>query len=161
MSRTDLWRRMLAERLGSALLAGVVIGSGIAAQRLLPGETGLELFENVAANAAGLYALILMFGPVSGAHFNPVVSFVDAAFGGIRWRTALFYVPAQVAGCIRPARKWDLGVSSLHAEPADDGWGYTFSSEPGRAQRIIRSAAFAMPTQSRRTSDATFRPIHS
>ena len=74
----------MAEYLGSALLAAVVIGSGIAAQQLSPGNTGLELLENAAATAAGLYALILMFAPVSGAHFNPVVSFVDAAFGGTR-----------------------------------------------------------------------------
>jgi arsenate reductase len=100
MSGTDLWRRLLGEWLGSALLAAVVIGSGIAAQRLSPGQIGLELFENAAATAAGLYVLILMFAPLSGAHFNPVVSFVDAAFGGTRWRTALVYLPAQVAGCV-------------------------------------------------------------
>ena len=103
MSRTDLWRRLLAEWLGSALLAAVVIGSGIAAQRLSPGQTGLQLFENAAATGAGLYALIVMFAPVSGAHFNPVVSFVDAGFGGIPWRTALVYLPAQVAGCVSGA----------------------------------------------------------
>ena len=74
-----LWRRLLAEFLGSAFLAAVVIGSGIAAQRLSPGQTGLALLENAAATAAGLFAIILMFGPVSGGHFNPVVSFVDAA----------------------------------------------------------------------------------
>ena len=95
-----LWRRLLAELLGSAFLAAVVIGSGIAAQRLSPGATGLELLENAAATAAGLFAIILMFGPVSGAHFNPVVSFADAAFGGLRWRDAAAYLPAQVAGCI-------------------------------------------------------------
>jgi arsenate reductase len=95
-----LWRRLLAELLGSAFLAAVVIGSGIAAQRLSPGQTGLELLENAAATAAGLFAIILMFGPVSGAHFNPVVSFADAAFGGLRWRDAAAYLPAQVAGCI-------------------------------------------------------------
>jgi glycerol uptake facilitator-like aquaporin len=100
MNRMDLGRRLLAEWLGSALLAAVVIGSGIAAQRLSPGQTGLELFENAAATAAGLYALIAILGPVSGAHFNPVVSFVDAAFGGTRWRTAMLYLPAQAAGCI-------------------------------------------------------------
>jgi glycerol uptake facilitator-like aquaporin len=103
MKRTDLGRRLLAEWLGSALLAAVVIGSGIAAQRLSPGQTGLELFENAAATGAGLYALIAMLGPVSGAHFNPVVSFVAAAFGGTRWSTAALYLPAQVAGCISGA----------------------------------------------------------
>jgi glycerol uptake facilitator-like aquaporin len=86
--------------LGSAFLAAVVVGSGIAAQRYSPGATGLELLENAAATAAGLFAIILMFGPVSGGHFNPVVSFVDAAFGGLPWRDAAAYLPVQVAGCI-------------------------------------------------------------
>jgi glycerol uptake facilitator-like aquaporin len=94
-----LWRRLSAEFVGSAFLAAVVIGSGIAAQQLSPGDIGLELLENAAATATGLYALILMIGPVSGAHFNPVVSFVDAAFGGLSWRNAVAYLPAQVAGC--------------------------------------------------------------
>ena len=98
-----LWRRVTAEFLGSAFLAAVVIGSGIAAQRLSPGQTGLQLLENAAATAAGLFAIILMFGPVSGGHFNPVVSFVDAAFGGLSWRDAAAYLPAQVAGCIAGA----------------------------------------------------------
>ena len=98
-SPVPLLRRLLAEFLGSAFLAAVVIGSGIAAQRLSPGQTGLELLENSAATAAGLFAIILMFGPVSGGHFNPVVSFVDAAFGGLSWRDAAAYLPAQVAGC--------------------------------------------------------------
>ena len=79
------WRRILAEFLGSAFLAAVVIGAGIAAQRLSPGQTGLQLLEDAAATAAGLFAIILMFGPVSGGHFNPVVSFTDAAFGGLSW----------------------------------------------------------------------------
>src|SRR5580704_17008464 len=92
-------RRLLAELLGSAFLAALVVGSGIAAQQLSPGDTGLELFENAAATAAGLYTIILIFGPVSGGHFNPVVSLADASFGGIRWRDALAYLPAQVAGC--------------------------------------------------------------
>ena len=77
-----------------------MIGSGIAAQTLSPGDVGLQLFENAAATAAGLFTIILMFGPVSGGHFNPVVSLADASFGGIRWRDALVYIPAQIAGCI-------------------------------------------------------------
>jgi glycerol uptake facilitator-like aquaporin len=95
-----LARRLFAELLGSAFLAAVVVGSGIAAQQLSPNETGLELFENAAATAAGLFAIILMFGPVSGGHFNPVVSLVDASFGGLSRRDALAYIPAQIAGCI-------------------------------------------------------------
>jgi glycerol uptake facilitator-like aquaporin len=95
-----LARRLLAELLGSAFLAALVIGSGIAAQMLSPHEVGLELFENAAATAAGLYTIILMFGPVSGGHFNPVVSLADAAFGGLSWRDALAYIPTQSAGCV-------------------------------------------------------------
>jgi glycerol uptake facilitator-like aquaporin len=99
MLETALWRRLSAEFIGSAFLAAVVVGSGIAAQQLSPGNTGLELLENAAATGAGLFALILMVGPVSGAHFNPVVSFVDAAFGGMSWRNATAYLVAQMAGC--------------------------------------------------------------
>ena len=98
-----LWRRLFAEFLGSALLAAIVIGSGIAAQQLSPGNVGLELLQNALVTGAGLFALILIFGALSGAHFNPVVSFVDAAFGGISWRDAAAYLPAQVAGCIAGA----------------------------------------------------------
>jgi arsenate reductase len=109
-----LWRRLAAEFLGSAFLAALVIGSGIAAQRLSPGDTGLELLENAAATAAGLFAIILMFGSVSGGHFNPVVSFVDAAFGGVSWRDAAAYLPAQVAGCITGA----VAANLMFALPA-------------------------------------------
>src|SRR2546430_1876405 len=98
-----LGRRLAAEFLGSGFLTAVVIGSGIAAQRLSPADTGLELLENAAATAAGLFAVILMFGPVSGAHFNPVVSFADAALGGLSWRNAATHLPAQVAGCVTGA----------------------------------------------------------
>lgn len=97
-----LYRRLLAEYLGSAFLAALVLGSGIAAQNLSH-DSGLQLLENAAATAAGLFAIILMFGPISGGHFNPVVSLVDAAFGGLSRRDALAYLPAQVAGCISGA----------------------------------------------------------
>ena len=80
-----------------------MVGSGIAAQQLSPNDVGLQLTENAGATALGLFAIILMFGPVSGAHFNPVVSFVDAAFGGVPRRTAAAYLPAQVTGCITGA----------------------------------------------------------
>ena len=101
--RPALRFRLLAEFVGSAFLAAVVIGSGIAAQTLSPGQTGLELLENAAVTAAGLFAVILMVGAVSGGHLNPVVSLVDASFGGIRWRDAAAYVPAQIGGCIAGA----------------------------------------------------------
>jgi glycerol uptake facilitator-like aquaporin len=108
-----LWRRLLAEFLGSAFLAAVVIGSGDRRPAAVPGQTGLELLENAAATAAGLFASILMFGPVSGGHFNPVVSFVDAVFGGLSWRDAA-YLPAQVAGCIAGA----VAANLMFALPA-------------------------------------------
>jgi glycerol uptake facilitator-like aquaporin len=101
--RAPLPRRLFAEFLGSAFLAAVVVGSGIAAAQLSTGDVGLQLFENAVATAAGLFTIILMFGPVSGGHFNPVVSLVDASFGGLRWRDAFAYVPAQVFGCIAGA----------------------------------------------------------
>jgi glycerol uptake facilitator-like aquaporin len=100
MSTPPLARRLLAELLGSAFLAALVIGSGIAAQTLSPGDVGLQLLENALATAAGLATIILMFGPVSGGHFNPVVSLADASFGGISVRDALAYIPAQIVGCV-------------------------------------------------------------
>src|ERR1700691_1300299 len=109
-----LARRLFAELLGSAFLAALVIGSGIAAQTPPPNDVGLQLFENAAATAAGLFTIILMFGPVSGGHFNPVVSLADASFGGICWRDALAYIPAQIAGCILGAITAN-GMSSLAA----------------------------------------------
>jgi arsenate reductase len=114
MTVAPLPRRLLAEFLGSAFLAGAVIGSGIAAAQLSPGDVGLQLFENAAATAAGLFTFILMFGPVSGGHFNPAVSLVDAAFGGLRWRHALAYIPAQVGGCIAGA----VAANAMFALPA-------------------------------------------
>jgi glycerol uptake facilitator-like aquaporin len=93
-------RRVAGEFLGSALLTAVVIGSGIAAQQLSPTDTGLQLLENAIATALGLTVLILVFAPLSGAHFNPVVSAVDALLGYRPWLDVARYVPAQIVGCI-------------------------------------------------------------
>jgi arsenate reductase len=95
---TTLGRRATAEAAGTGLLVAVVVGSGIFAQRLSPNDTGLQLLENSLATAGGLVALILAFGSVSGAHFNPVVTLADRCFGGMTTREALVYVPAQIAG---------------------------------------------------------------
>ena len=94
----DLARRLVAEALGAGFLLIAVIGSGIMASRLSPEDTGLQLFENAAATAAALIGLILVFGAVSGAHFNPVVTLVDRAFGAITTRDAGLYIAAQVVG---------------------------------------------------------------
>jgi len=96
--RPDLWRRCLAEALGTGLLVAVVVGSGIAAQTLSPGDVGLQLLENAAATAGGLVALILALGPVSGAHFNPVVTLADRFFGGLSTRETIAYMPSQIVG---------------------------------------------------------------
>jgi glycerol uptake facilitator-like aquaporin len=95
---TVLARQALAEFLGSAGLVTVVIGSGIAAQRLSPDDVGLQLLENALATGAGLVALILAFGPVSGGHFNPVVTMADRFFGGVTNRQVAVYLPAQLVG---------------------------------------------------------------
>ena len=98
MTPSPILRKVVAEFIGTALLLMAVIGSGIAAQRLSPGDVGLELLENALATGAALVAIILSIGSVSGAHLNPVVSVADAAFGGMRWREAAGYVVAQLLG---------------------------------------------------------------
>jgi glycerol uptake facilitator-like aquaporin len=94
----DLRRRLVAEALGTGLLTTAVIGSGIMASRLSPDDVGLQLLENAAATAGALIGLILVFGAVSGAHFNPVVTLVDRAFGSISGRDCGLYLIAQIAG---------------------------------------------------------------
>jgi len=94
----DLARRASAEAVGTALLVAIVVGSGIAAQRLSPSDVGLQLLENSTATGAGLVALILALGSVSGAHFNPVVTLADRVLGGTSTRDAGVYGIAQVAG---------------------------------------------------------------
>ncbi len=94
----DLARRAAAEGVGTALLALAVVGSGIAASRLSPGDVGLQLFENAVATAGALVAIILAVGPVSGAHLNPVVTLADRVFGALTTVEAAAYCGAQVAG---------------------------------------------------------------
>lgn len=94
----DLTRRLVAESLGTGLLLIAVVGSGIAAERLSPNDTGLQLLENAAATAAALVAIILALGPVSGAHLNPVVTLADRIFGGLSNFEAAAYVAAQFVG---------------------------------------------------------------
>ncbi|MGH9178990.1 MAG: aquaporin [Acidimicrobiales bacterium] len=95
---TDLSRRLFAEALGTALLVAAVVGSGIAAQRLSPGDTGLQLLENAVATAAALVAIILAVGPVSGAHLNPAVTLAARILGSLTTAEALCYAGAQMAG---------------------------------------------------------------
>src|SRR2546423_13082200 len=113
-----LGRKALAEFVGTALLLVAVIGSGIAAQRLSPDDTGLELFENAAATAAALVAIILAVGPVSGAHLNPVVTLADRLFGGVTNAEAAAYVVAQLAGAVGGAVVANLLFSLPAGQPA-------------------------------------------
>jgi glycerol uptake facilitator-like aquaporin len=103
--RAALWRRALGELLGTGLLVAVVVGSGIAASNLSPDDVGLQLLENSLATALGLAVLIAVLGPLSGAHFNPVVTLVDRAVGrrdpaGPRLGDVAAYLAAQLAGGI-------------------------------------------------------------
>lgn len=97
-SRPTLGRRLAAEGVGTALLLAAVVGSGIMGERLAGGNVGLALLANTLATGAALVALILTFGPISGAHFNPAVTLADATQGGLAWSDAPLYVLAQVAG---------------------------------------------------------------
>lgn len=104
----------LGEFLGSAGLTTVVVGSGIAAQSLSPGDTGLQLFENAFATALGLSLLILVFATVSGAHFNPLVTLADITLHREKWSIAAVYLPAQITGCVAGAVLANL----MFAQPA-------------------------------------------
>jgi glycerol uptake facilitator-like aquaporin len=98
--RQTLWRKIVAEFLGTGFLVAAVVGSGIMGERLAGGNVAIALLANTIATGAALAALILTFGPISGAHLNPAVTMVDAMERGISWTVAACYVPAQCAGAI-------------------------------------------------------------
>ena len=98
--KISLARRVVAELFGTAFLVGAVIGSGVMAERLSNGNVGLALLENTIATGAALVALIVAFGPISGAHLNPVVTVMDAFERGLPWAEAPFYILGQVGGGI-------------------------------------------------------------
>jgi glycerol uptake facilitator-like aquaporin len=121
-------RRLAAEGLGSLLLAATVIGSGIMAERLATGNLAVALIANTGATVAVLATLIALLGPVSGAHFNPAVSLVQALRGALTWREAAAYVPIQILGCCAGAVlahamfSLPLIQSSLHARTGMAQW---------------------------------------
>src|ERR1700689_1632316 len=94
------YRALFGEFVGCVMLMVVVVGSGLAAQSLSPGDVGLELLENALAIGAGLFVIINVLAPVSGAHLNPVVSLADAWIGSFSWPRAFFFLPCQFSGCI-------------------------------------------------------------
>jgi glycerol uptake facilitator-like aquaporin len=97
-AKSTLGRRFVSEAIGTAFLVATVVGSGVMAERLSGGNVALALLANTVATGAGLVALILAFGPISGAHFNPVVTLADAWEGGMPWREVPAYLLAQFAG---------------------------------------------------------------
>lgn len=105
--RASLDRRLVAEAVGTALLLAAVVGSGIMGERLAGGNVALTLLANTLATGAALVALILTFGPISGAHFNPAVTLADATQGGIAWSDVPLYIVAQVSGAF-------AGVAAAH-----------------------------------------------
>ena len=107
--RASLNRRVVAEAVGTAMLLMAIVGSGIMGERLAAGNNAIALLANSLATGAALFALILTFGPISGAHFNPAVTFSDASQGGLPWREVPAYVVAQISGAF-------LGVALANVE---------------------------------------------
>ena len=126
----SLLRRSIAEGLGTALLLATVIGSGIMGERLAGGNAAIALLANTLATGAALVALILTFGPISGAHFNPAVSIANAVQGAIRWRVAWAYIALQISGAFGGGRDRSLDVwraDLFHFHHARAGGAQAFS----------------------------------
>jgi glycerol uptake facilitator-like aquaporin len=132
--RATLGRRVVAEGIGTALLLAAVVGSGIMGERLAGGNVALALLANTAATGAALVALILTFGSVSGAHFNPAVSVAEAWHGGLPWRDVSPYVGAQIAGAF-------LGVAAAHVMFAEPLFTLSTQVRAGTAQAFSESVA--------------------
>lgn len=149
-----LGRRALVEGLGTAVLLATVVGSGIMGTRLSGGNAVLTLLANSLATGAGLTALILAFGPFSGAHFNPAVTLADTALGGRAWREVPAYLAAQVLGAF-------LGVAAAHVMFAKPLFTVSHGSHSGPTQVFSEFvASFGLLTIvracSRRRSDGAF-----
>jgi glycerol uptake facilitator-like aquaporin len=130
----DLARRLVAEGLGTALLLAVVIGSGIMGERLAGGNVAIALLGNTIATGAGLVVLITIFGPLSGAHFNPVVSLMFAMRRELSWPNAFAYVVVQVIGAI-------LGVWLAHAMFAEPLFQVSTKLREGWSQGLAEGVA--------------------
>ena len=130
----DLPRRLFAEALGSLLLLAIVIGSGIMGDRLAGGNDAIALLGNTLATGAGLVVLITVFGPLSGAHFNPAVTLVFALKREIGWGVAALYLAAQTAGAV-------LGVWTAHAMFAEPIWQVSTKLRDGPHQALAEAVA--------------------
>jgi glycerol uptake facilitator-like aquaporin len=130
----SLTRRLFAEWLGAAFLLAAVVGSGIMAQKLADGNVALALLCNTIPTGAILVVLILVFGPVSGAHFNPAVSLAFAAGGDLSWRSAGVYVAAQIVGAI-------CGVLVAHLMFELPVWQISLTPRTGAGQWLAEAVA--------------------
>lgn len=132
--RASLHRRLVAEAIGTALLLAAVVGSGIMADRLSGGNQAMALLANTLATGAALVALILTFGSISGAHFNPAVTIADASQGGLSWREVPGYVVAQLAGAT-------VGVWLAHAMFQERIFMLSLHARTGLAQMLSEFVA--------------------
>ena len=133
-ARVDLLRRVVAEALGTALLLATVIGSGIMGDKLAGGNVAIALLANAVATGAGLVAIILTFGPISGAHFNPAVTIADATQGGMPWREVPAYVVAQIGGAF-------AGVAVAHVMFREAVFSFSTHERSGPAQLVSEFVA--------------------
>jgi glycerol uptake facilitator-like aquaporin len=131
---SDRPRRLVAEAIGTMLLLAAVVGSGIMADRLSGGNQAIALLANTIATGAALIALILTFGPVSGAHFNPAVSIADAFQGGLSWADAGAYIVAQLLGAF-------LGVGLAHVMFGAPLYSWSTHARAGSAQIVSEGVA--------------------
>lgn len=134
MHETAQSRRTVSEFIGSLLLAATVVGSGIMAERLSGGNVGIALLANTGATVAVLAALIALLGPISGAHFNPAVSLIEALRGKLPWSDALAFVIAQVIGCC-------AGALLAHAMFELPIWQHSAHVRTGPAQWLAEAVA--------------------
>lgn len=130
----DIPRRLTAEAIGTTMLLAAIVGSGIMADRLSGGNQAVALLANTVATAAALVALILTFGPISGAHFNPAVSIADASQGGIRWQEVPAYAAAQVLGAV-------VGVWIAHVMFGERVFMLSLHERSGSAQMVSEFVA--------------------
>jgi glycerol uptake facilitator-like aquaporin len=134
MTHPDLRRAVAAEALGSAFLLAAVVGSGIMGERLAGGNVAIALLANTLATGAVLVALILTFGPISGAHFNPAVTIADAAQGGLPWKHVPLYLVAQVVGAL-------AGVAAAHGMFSEPVYAASTHARSGGAQFLSEFVA--------------------
>jgi glycerol uptake facilitator-like aquaporin len=129
-----LARRIAAEAVGTAFLLAAVVGSGIMGERLAGGNVGLALLANTLATGAMLVTLILTFGPISGAHFNPAVTLADASQGGLAWREVPGYLAAQIIGAF-------AGVAAAHLMFSEPVFSASRNARAGGAQLLSEFVA--------------------